>query len=54
MHKFVDNNDISAIQTAIVKNGKLIHFDSYGNSDISDQDSLENDDIFRIIKSILH
>ena len=48
MHKFVDNNDISAIQTAIVKNGKLIHFDSYGNSDISDQDSLENNDIFRI------
>ena len=48
MHKFVDNNDISAIQTAILKNGKLIHFDSYGNSDISDQDSLENDDIFRI------
>ena len=48
MHKFVDNNDISAIQTAIVKNGKLIHFDSYGNSDIADQDSLENDDIFRI------
>ena len=48
MHKFVDNNDISAIQTAIVKNGKLIHFDGYGNSDISDQDSLENDDIFRI------
>ena len=48
MHKFVDNNDISAIQTAIVKNGKLIHFDSYGNSDISDQDSLENDNIFRI------
>ena len=48
MHKFVDNNDISAIQTAIVKNGKLIHFDSYGNSDISDQDSLKNDDIFRI------
>ena len=48
MHKFVDNNNISAIQTAIVKNGKLIHFDSYGNSDISDGDSLENDDIFRI------
>ena len=48
MHKFVDNNDISAIQTAIVKNGKLIHFDSYGNSDILDKDSLENDDIFRI------
>lgn len=48
MHKFVDNNDISAIQTAILKNGKLIHFDSYGNSDISDQDLLDNNDIFRI------
>lgn len=48
MHSFVDNNDISAIQTAILKNGKLIHFDSYGNSDISEKNTLKNDDIFRI------
>ena len=48
MHSFVDNNDISAIQTAILKNGKLIHFDSYGNSDISEKNRLKNDDIFRI------
>ena len=48
MHSFVDNNDISAIQTAILKNGKLIHFDSYGNSDISEKSTLKNDDIFRI------
>jgi len=48
MHSFVDNNDLSAIQTAIVKNGKLIHFDSYGNSDISENDTLESNDIFRI------
>ena len=48
MHSFVDNNDLSAIQTAIVKNGKLIHFDSYGNSDISENTQLESDDIFRI------
>ena len=48
MHSFVDNNDISAIQTAILKNGKLIHFDSYGNSDISENSKLKNDDIFRI------
>ena len=48
MHSFVDNNELSAIQTAIVKNGKLIHFDSYGSSDISENDSLESDDIFRI------
>lgn len=48
MHSFVDNNDISAIQTAILKNGKLIHFDSYGNSDISEKSTLKSDDIFRI------
>ena len=48
MHSFVDNNDLSAIQTAIIRNGKLIHFDSYGNSDILEKDSLESDDIFRI------
>ena len=48
MHSFVDNNDISAIQTAILKNGKLIHYDSYGNSDISEKNTLKNDDIFRI------
>ena len=48
MHSFVDNNDISAIQTAILKNGKLIHFDSYGNSDITEKNTLKNDDIFRI------
>ena len=48
MHSFVDNNNISAIQTAILKNGKLIHFDSYGNSDITEKNTLKNDDIFRI------
>ena len=48
MHSYVDNNELSAIQTAIVKNGKLIHFDSYGSSDISENNTLKSDDIFRI------
>ncbi len=48
MHSYVDNKDISAIQTAIVKNGKIIHFDSYGYSDISEKDKLDENDIFRI------
>ena len=48
MHSYVDDNELSAIQTAIVKNGKLIHFDSYGSSDISENDPLEENDIFRI------
>jgi CubicO group peptidase (beta-lactamase class C family) len=48
MHSYVDNKDFSAIQTAIIKNGKLIHFNSYGYSDISLEKPLSNDDIFRI------
>ena len=48
MHSYVDNNELSAIQTAIVKNGKLIHFNSYGSSDISENNELKSDDIFRI------
>ncbi len=48
MHSYVDNKDFSAIQTAIVKNGKLIHFNSYGYSNISLEKPLSNDDIFRI------
>ena len=47
MHSFVDNNDISAIQTAILKNGKLIHLIVTG-IDISEKSTLKNDDIFRI------
>ena len=48
MHSYVDNKDFSAVQTAIVKNGKLIHFNSYGYSDISLEKPLSNNDIFRI------
>lgn len=48
MHSYVDNKDISAIQAAIVKNGKIVHFDSYGYSDISEKDKLNENDIFRI------
>ena len=48
MHSYVDNKDFSAVQTAIVKNGKLIHFNSYGYSDISLEKPLSNNDVFRI------
>lgn len=48
MHTYVDNNNFSAIQTAIAKNGKIIHFDSYGYSNISSKKPLTKDDIFRI------
>jgi len=48
MHTYVDNKSLSAVQTAIVKNGKLVHFDSYGYSNIDLEKPLSNNDIFRI------
>ena len=48
MHNYVDNNDFSAIQTAIVKNGEIIHYNSYGYSEIETKKSLKEDDVFRI------
>ena len=48
MHSFVDNKDFSAVQTAIAKNGKIIHFNSYGYSDIESEKELDENDIFRI------
>ena len=48
MHTYVDDNDFSAIQTAIVKNGEIIHYNSYGYSEIETKKSLKEDDIFRI------
>ena len=48
MRSYVDNKDFSAIQTAIVKNGKIIHFDNYGYSEISSKKPLGENDIFRI------
>ena len=48
MHTYVDNNDFSAIQTAIVKNGEIIHYNSYGYSEIETKKSLKEDDVFRI------
>ena len=48
MHSFVDNKEFSAIQTAIVKNGQIIHFDSYGFSEIESKKELNENDIFRI------
>ena len=48
MHSYVDNKEFSAIQTAIVKNGQIIHYDSYGFSEIESKKELKENDIFRI------
>ena len=48
IHSFVDNGKIPFIQTAIVKDNKLIHFDSYGYGDIKSKKQVEHNSIFRI------
>ena len=48
IHSFVDDGKIPFIQTAIVKDNKLIHFDSYGYGNINSKKQVEHNSIFRI------
>lgn len=48
MHKFVDSGRLAGIQTAILKNDSLVHFDSYGYSDIENKKNIDENSIFRI------
>ena len=48
IHSFVDNGKIPFIQTAIVKDNKLVHFDSYGYRNINSKKQVEHNSIFRI------
>ena len=47
-HNLVDNKQIAGIQTAIIKDGKLCHFDNYGFADIENNIDLDKNSIFRI------
>lgn len=48
LHRFVDNKQLAGIQTAIIRKNKLIHFDTYGFSNIEDNIKLQENSIFRI------
>jgi len=47
-HQLVDAKQVAGIQTAVMRNGKLIHFDSYGYANIDEKKSLDERSIFRI------
>ncbi|WP_298519467.1 serine hydrolase [uncultured Kordia sp.] len=47
-HNLVDQRQLAGIQTAIVRNGKLIHFDSYGYANLEEKKILNKQSIFRI------
>ena len=46
IHSFVDDGKIPFIQTAIVKDNKLIHFDSYGYGNINSKKHYHSRDFY--------
>ncbi|MGD1947819.1 MAG: serine hydrolase domain-containing protein [Croceivirga sp.] len=47
-HQLVDDEKLAGIQTAILKEGKLVHFDSYGHANREERIRLDENSIFRI------
>jgi CubicO group peptidase (beta-lactamase class C family) len=48
MHEFVDQGKLSGVQTVIMRNGMIGHYDTYGHADIDSKKALGDDSIFRI------
>ncbi|MCH2084234.1 MAG: beta-lactamase family protein [Saprospiraceae bacterium] len=48
MHQYVDNGQLAGIQTAVMRKGKVINFDTYGYADLESNTPLQSDAIFRI------
>ena len=48
MHSLVDEGKLAGVQTAIIRNGVLGHYDTYGFADIENKTPLKDDSIFRI------
>ncbi len=47
-HRLVDQKQLAGIQTAILRKGKLVQFDSYGYSNVEEKKLLDKHSIFRI------
>ena len=48
MHSLVDSRQLSGVQTAVVRKGKLVHFDTYGYADFESATKLTDEAIWRI------
>jgi len=48
MQEMVDNGQLSNVQTAIIRKGKLVHFNTYGYEDLDTKDPLKDNSIYRI------
>lgn len=47
-HQIVDSGQLAGIQTAIMQNDQLVHFDTYGFANLEEQIPLTDSSIFRI------
>lgn len=48
MHTYVDNGQLAGVQTAIIRKGKVVQFNTYGYEDVDTKDPLKENSIFRI------
>ena len=48
IRKFVDDGELVGIQTKVIKNGEVIHYNNYGYSDFDEKKPLQKNSIFRI------
>ena len=47
-HRMVDEKQLAGIQTAVIRKGELVHFNSYGYANIEEQKLLDEHSVFRI------
>ena len=48
MHEYVDKGQLASVQTAVIRKGKVVQFDTYGYEDVDSKDPLKDNSIFRI------
>lgn len=48
MHQYVDNGQLANVQTAVIRHGKIVQFDTYGYEDLDSKDPLKENSMFRI------
>lgn len=48
MREYVDKGQLAGIQTAIMRKGQLVHFDTYGLANVEEKKPLQDDSMWRI------
>ncbi|NET37789.1 MAG: beta-lactamase family protein, partial [Cyanothece sp. SIO1E1] len=48
MREYVDKGQLAGVQTAIMRKGQLVHFDTYGYANVEEKKPLQDDSMWRI------